>query len=498
MRQYITRISLLILLLILSQSLLGQTGDQKALKEADRSRNFSSDIVLTEQEQKASLELQKLKADFLKANGGDRFFKKSFFQSKQALEESPLYQAMTKMPKGGILHLHTEGTASASWVIHTAIQNPSCYIYWKDDNGEFLKGQLAFFKEGKAPIGFRKVAELNKEKKDFQKTLLHLLTFDESTGADSVQVWKEFERRFRRVRQFASYQPLFKAYYLQSFQELVKDNIQYAEIRAIISPALYDLNHSQASNYFSTDSIIRYFKEVQEQIKGTDPAFRFRLNYTFIRALDEKLVGAEFLNAFKYQKKYPEIMSGFDLVGEEDRGHSTAFFHAVWQKKDSLEKAYGIQMSYVFHDGESNSPGDENLYDAVALGSRRVGHAFNLYLFPALYDAVKKNNTALEICPLSSQILHFNHDLRSHPACSYLRMGIPCVLSSDDPAVFGYAGLSYDYCSATLAWNLSLADLKKLAMNSITYSLMTEPEKQAARKEWENRWNTFLAEIGKP
>jgi adenosine deaminase CECR1 len=401
------------------------------------------------------------------------------------------------MPKGGILHLHTEGTASATWVIQTAIQNPSCYVYWKDDEGDFLKGQLAFFKEGKAPAGFRKVAELNKEEKNFQKNLLHLLTFDASTGADSVQIWKEFERRFRRVRQFASYQPIFKVYYLESFQELVKDNIQYAEIRAIISPALYDLNHSQASNYYNTDSIIRYFKEVQEQIRHNDPAFRFRLNYTFIRAMDEKSVDSEFLNAFKYQKKYPEIMSGFDLVGEEDRGHTTAYFHAVWQKKDSLEKVYALQMPFVFHDGESNSPQDENLYDAVALGSRRIGHGFNLCLFPALMDVIKKNNIALEICPLSSQILHFNHDLRNHPGCAYLRMGIPCVLSSDDPAVFGYSGLSYDYCSAMLAWNLSLADVKKLALNSITFSLMTEAEKLAASKEWENRWNLFIAGVNK-
>ena len=37
-------------------------------------------------------------------------------------------------------------------------------------------------------------------------------------------------------------------------------------------------------------------------------------------------------------------------------------------------------------------------------GSRRIGHGFNLSLFPSLQEAVKANDVSLEVNPLSNQI----------------------------------------------------------------------------------------------
>ena len=83
-------------------------------------------------------------------------------------------------------------------------------------------------------------------------------------------------------------------------------------------------------------------------------------------------------------------------------------------------------------------------------------------------------------------------DLRNHPASTYLRRGINCTISSDDPLIFDYHGLSYDYWSIFLAWELDLAALKKLSLNGITYSSLTEKEKVQALKIWEKRWNAFV------
>ena len=38
----------------------------------------------------------------------------------------------------------------------------------------------------------------------------------------------------------------------------------------------------------------------------------------------------------------------------------------------------------LLHDGESDWADDENLIDAHVLGTRRIGHGINLYLFPSL------------------------------------------------------------------------------------------------------------------
>jgi len=157
-----------------------------------------------------------------------------------------------------------------------------------------------------------------------------------------------------------------------------------------------------------------------------------------------------------------------------------------------LQKQYGVDMPFYFHDGESDWPDDDNLLDAYLLGTRRIGHGLNLYQYPALEKRFMERNVALEVCPLSNQILGYVRDLRCHPASGYLRRGLPLVISSDDPAVFGYEGLSYDFWIVVMAWELDLASLKQLALNSITHSAMSVEEQRSARSRWQRQWDLFV------
>ena len=99
------------------------------------------------------------------------------------------------------------------------------------------------------------------------------------------------------------------------------------------------------------------------------------------------------------------------------------------------------------------------------------------------------------ICPISNQMLRYVRDLRIHPACGYIRRGIPCVLANDDPLIFGNHGLSYDFWTAWMAWNLHLNDLKILARNSIQYSGMHEEEKQKALHYFDDQWASFISGV---
>ena len=58
---------------------------------------------------------------------------------------------------------------------------------------------------------------------------------------------------------------------------------------------------------------------------------------------------------------------------------------------------------------------------------------------------------------------------------------------------FGNDGLSYDFWEALMAWNLDLAALKKLSVNSLTYSGLEHHAKTNLLRHWTNEWNQFIA-----
>ena len=152
----------------------------------------------------------------------------------------------------------------------------------------------------------------------------------------------------------------------------------------------------------------------------------------------------------------------------------------------------GLTLPLYLHSGESNRAENENLYDAILLGASRIGHGVALFKHPRLMELVKERGIAVEVCPLSNQMLGYVPDLRNHPAVLYINAGLPVVLSTDDPAIMRHS-LSHDFYVAFMAWGLDLRSLKQLAMNSLIYSSLSPDEKRAALAVWETRWQAFVA-----
>lgn len=113
---------------------------------------------------------------------------------------------------------------------------------------------------------------------------------------------------------------------------------------------------------------------------------------------------------------------------------------------------------------------DNNLIDALLWNSTRIGHGYALMKHPVLWKKVKEKRIALEICPLSNQVLKLVHDMRNHPATFYVSENIPIVISNDDPGFWNAKGLSYDFYYAFMAFfpaYSGLEALKKLVFASI-------------------------------
>ncbi len=464
---------------------------RQQLEQQDQADWFDRSLTLSAKEKSLDTQLTSLRDSMINAYREQHFFPPAryFFQSKEHIESTQLFSLLQKMPKGGILHLHDAAAGDAAWVVNRVVSDPDAYVYWRSDKAGYTKGQIGYYHSQQAPDGFIQATVLKQQVTQFQDSLFQLITFDESIDADSVDIWKEFELVFQRIYGFIRYQPVFKDYVYHYFDQLVEDGVQHVELRSIIS-GLYDLKHPEG--YYTTDSTVQFLQEVAFRIKEKEPAFSLKIIYTSLRFRTQEQVFQDLVQAYRMRSKYPNLIKGFDLVAEEDQGHTTLYFLDTWLKMDSLQQAYGIDMPLYLHDGESSWVSSQNLYDAVLLNCRRIGHGFNLFRFPQLMEQVRRNNICLEINPISNQVLGYVRDLRLHPARSYLARGIPCVISSDDPLIFNYRGLSYDFWEVFLAWELDLRKLKGLALNSLTYSALDEQEQKKALEYFNAKWSKFV------
>jgi adenosine deaminase CECR1 len=212
--------------------------------------------------------------------------------------------------------------------------------------------------------------------------------------------------------------------------------------------------------------------------------------------------------------QFPHLISGFDLVGPEDFGRPLADLlpELFWFRKQCAQEK--VNIPFFFHAGETLGDGtatDENLFDAILLGTRRIGHAFSLYKHPLLVDMVKEKRILVESCPISNEVLRLCSSVLSHPLPALLARGVPCCVCNDDPAMLGQgtAGMSHDFWQVLQGWdNLGLAGLGSLAENSVRWAAFEDqPQgewlkgireasvgsgvKAERLKAWQVEWETF-------
>jgi adenosine deaminase len=67
-------------------------------------------------------------------------------------------------------------------------------------------------------------------------------------------------------------------------------------------------------------------------------------------------------------------------------------------------------------------------------------------------------------------------------------------LNPDNPGLMG-CDLALDWYLVFVTWQLSLAELKKLVQNGIDASSLPRHDRQNVMREWERRWNLWIAAI---
>jgi adenosine deaminase CECR1 len=272
------------------------------------------------------------------------------------------------------------------------------------------------------------------------------------------------------------------------------------------------------------------FAAMEEELARfkSDPAhasfWGFRTIWTAPRALPRRGIIQDMDNCITTKLAYPELIAGYDVCGKEDQGRSLKDFlpELFWFRKQCAQE--GVEIPFFFHAGETIAAGpespDDNLYDAVLLGTRRLGHAVSLHRHPLLVDLVKERRILVESCVISNEVLRLSGPAKTHPLPALLARGVPCALGNDVPAMLGQgaSGASHDYYQAIQGWDdLGLEGLGALAENSVRWAAFEDEAaaawtagvreaslgggvKAARLQEWATAWERFclwiVAEFG--
>jgi aminodeoxyfutalosine deaminase len=173
-----------------------------------------------------------------------------------------------------------------------------------------------------------------------------------------------------------------------------------------------------------------------------------------------------FEKAAAMRAEFPAII-GIGLGGDERRCGSHSF-------RELYAEARAAGLRLTNHAGETTGP--EAIWEALAIGSERIGHGLSVIQDPALVQELKVRSTPLEMNPTSNVRTGVCGSFASHPLRRCFDLGLLVTLNSDDPAFFG-SDLANEFQLAHVEQGFTRDELRQLASNSFRASFLPESEK---------------------
>lgn len=467
-----------------------------------------------------------------------------FNLAKDLMERTKLWRIVRRMPKGSILHAHLDAIVDLDYVFATLLEEPGMHMSSPDSRLSTARERddallsFRFFKEPRNPdmaiwdaqsyvpgefVPLVKAAESfpGGGREGWIRWMKSKTTISETDSVEQHHgvdhIWKKFSKCFLIMGTVIHYEPILRKFMRRLMSQYYEDGVYWGELRFT-----WPLNYYRLGAEVPESNYSHMFTVIQQEVDAfkASPQGRgfwgIRMIWTSLRIWDTKTIVQNMDHAITTKLEFPELLAGYDLVGQEDLGRplKDVLPELFWFRKQLDDEGIEHGMPFFFHAGETLGDGtatDQNLFDAVLLGTRRIGHGFSLYKHPLLIDLVKQKRILIESCPISNEVLRLCGSITSHPLPALIARGVPCSLSNDDPAMLGQdtAGMSHDFWQALQGWeNLGLAGLGSLAENSVRWSCFEDqaPEawardiqeaslgsgvKARRMKEWQVLWEKF-------
>jgi adenosine deaminase len=213
-------------------------------------------------------------------------------------------------------------------------------------------------------------------------------------------------------------------------------------------------------------------------ISAADRPITVRYLITASRLAPDEQVFATWAAAFALMRVDSRVV-GVNLAAPEDHPIASERFGGQMRLLDFLWRQFN-HPNITLHAGELNlfiAPLEDmthHIRGSIEVGhARRIGHGTAVAWeddVPGLLREMRDQGIAVEVCPSSSAaILGIEGD--RHPFRLYRRAGVPLTLNTDDEGV-SRSNMTMEYVRAVRSWNLTYADLKELARNSLEYSFL--------------------------
>ncbi|BFG03860.1 adenosine deaminase 2 [Drosophila madeirensis] len=470
------------------------------LTSFERYRGVGNDIQLTLQERVANEVIMcEKKREYQKGILDPTKFAPGYhiFQVLHKIRNSPLFNILTKMPKGGALKVHDASLCSTDYLIQLMYKE-HLWVCTTNEGCNVVEFRFAQEKptKGLFPEGQWQKMEQLREHRGEEKLNNYLRRrfsmYQKASFSNNAQAWRHMMGIFQLLNGLIQYAPVWAEYYYQALKEFRADGVQYMEVRTTM-PQLYCLDGQR----LPVRDTVQIYKDVLTRFKKDYPDFiGSKLIYAPLRHVQPEVVGQFVKECTELNKEFPGFVIGFDLVGQEDVGHPLSqFVEELIKLPDNI--------NFYFHAGQTNWYGshvDENLIDAIMLGTKRIGHGYTITKHPLLMQLAKYMNIALEVCPVSNQVLQLGSDYRNHPAATLIAENVPLVICSGNPAFWCASPLSHDYYMAFLGiapMNADLKFLKRIAKNSIRYSALKDEAKARAMEKWKKNWDEWINDVVK-
>ncbi|CAM1501119.1 Fc.00g102810.m01.CDS01 [Cosmosporella sp. VM-42] len=462
-----------------------------------------------------------------------------FMLAKDRMESTKLWNIIRKMPKGCLLHAHMDAMVNFDFLLEELMRTPGMHM----SSDQPLTNQTAM--EDSA-LSFRYRAKERTEgslwNKKYETGSFLLLTkmadefpdggrtgflkwlkgrctlstsdiHQQHHGIDAI--WVKFAKCFMVCASIIHYEPMYRAFLRHLMKTLMDDGVRWAELRFT-----WPLDYCRDRQEEPEEDYVHMFETLEDEIKrfkaspGGKGFWGLTTIWTSLRILPTRPIVENMDQCIATKMEFPHLIAGYDLVGAEDLGRPLADLlpELFWFRKQCAQE--GVNLPFFLHAGETLGDGtstDGNLFDAILLGTRRIGHAFSLYKHPLLIDMVKEKRILVESCPISNEVLRLCGSVTAHPLPALLARGVPCSLCNDDPAMLGHdtAGMSHDFWQALQGWeNLGLAGLGSLAENSVRWAAFEDQNqtewmkgvkeaslgggvKAKRMQEWQVEWEKF-------